>query len=68
MKFYPPRSPRDLVSRPRLRDRRVRGTTSKLMPVSAPVGFGKSTVLLNDLGALERGAVLVLDDYAAEGA
>ena len=44
-KFYPPRPPRDLVRRPRLRDSLVRGTTSKLMLVSAPVGFGKSTVL-----------------------
>jgi LuxR family transcriptional regulator, maltose regulon positive regulatory protein len=44
-KFYPPRLPRDLVPRPRLRDRLVRGTTSKLMLVSAPAGFGKSTLL-----------------------
>ena len=44
-KLYPPRSPRDLVPRPRLRDSLVRGTTSKLMLVSAPAGFGKSTML-----------------------
>jgi LuxR family transcriptional regulator, maltose regulon positive regulatory protein len=44
-KFYPPRSPRALVPRPRLRDSLVRGTVSKLMLVSAPAGFGKSTLL-----------------------
>ena len=44
-KFYPPRSPRDLVPRPRLRDSLVRGTASKLILVSAPAGFGKSTLL-----------------------
>jgi LuxR family transcriptional regulator, maltose regulon positive regulatory protein len=44
-KFYPPRSPRALVPRPRLRDSLVRGTASKLMLVSAPAGFGKSTLL-----------------------
>jgi hypothetical protein len=37
-KFYPPRLPRDLVPRPRLRDSLVRGTTSKLMLASAPAG------------------------------
>ncbi len=65
-KFYPPRSPRALVPRPRLRDRLVRGTTSKLMVVSAPAGFGKSTLLAQWLdewldaeraaGATERSA------------
>ena len=44
-KFYPPRLPRDLVPRPRLHDRLVRGTTAKLMLVSAPAGFGKSIML-----------------------
>jgi LuxR family maltose regulon positive regulatory protein len=44
-KFYPPRSARALVPRPRLRDSLVRGTASKLMLVSAPAGFGKSTLL-----------------------
>ena len=51
-KFYPPRAPRDLVPRPRLRDRLVRGTTSKLMLVSAPAGFGKSTMLAQWLDEL----------------
>ena len=50
-KFYPPRSPRDLVLRPRLRDSLVRGTTAKLILVSAPAGFGKSTVLAQWLDA-----------------
>ena len=44
-KLYVPRSTRALVPRPRLRDSLVRGTTSKLMLVSAPAGFGKSTLL-----------------------
>jgi LuxR family maltose regulon positive regulatory protein len=50
-KFYPPRSPRDLVPRPRLRDSLDRGTRSKLMLVSAPAGFGKSTMLAQWLDA-----------------
>jgi LuxR family transcriptional regulator, maltose regulon positive regulatory protein len=44
-KFYPPRSPRKLVPRPRLRDSLVGGTAAKLMLVSAPAGFGKSTLV-----------------------
>jgi LuxR family maltose regulon positive regulatory protein len=44
-KFYPPTSPRVLVPRPRLRDGLVRGTAAKLMLVSAPAGFGKSTLV-----------------------
>jgi LuxR family maltose regulon positive regulatory protein len=44
-KFYPPSSARALVPRPRLRDSLARGTASKLMLVSAPAGFGKSTLL-----------------------
>jgi LuxR family maltose regulon positive regulatory protein len=44
-KFYPPRSPLALVPRPRLRDSLARGTATKLMLVSAPAGFGKSTLV-----------------------
>ncbi|MDQ1616346.1 MAG: hypothetical protein QOJ60_2285, partial [Actinomycetota bacterium] len=44
-KLYVPRSPRALVPRPRLRDSLVHGTASKLLLVSAPAGFGKSTLL-----------------------
>ena len=44
-KFYAPRRPKGLVSRPHLTDRVQRGTRSKLTLVSAPAGFGKSTLL-----------------------
>jgi LuxR family maltose regulon positive regulatory protein len=50
-KLYLPRSPRGLVSRPRLRERLDRGATSTLMLVSAPAGFGKSTLLAEWLAA-----------------
>jgi LuxR family maltose regulon positive regulatory protein len=50
-KLYVPRSQRGLVPRPRLSERLDRGTASKLMLVSAPAGFGKSTLLAEWLAA-----------------
>ena len=50
-KLYVPRSPRALVPRPRLRELMDRGATSRLMLVSAPAGFGKTTVLAEWLAA-----------------
>jgi LuxR family maltose regulon positive regulatory protein len=44
-KLYVPRSRRGLVPRPRLSERLDRGTASKLTLVSAPAGFGKTTLL-----------------------
>ena len=44
-KLYVPRWRTGLVSRPRLIDRLDKGTERKLTLVSAPAGFGKSTVL-----------------------
>ncbi|HBW20745.1 MAG: hypothetical protein ACLQK8_14230 [Streptosporangiaceae bacterium] len=51
MKVYVPRSRRDLVPRPRLSERLDRGTASKLMLVSAPAGFGKTTLITEWLAA-----------------
>jgi LuxR family maltose regulon positive regulatory protein len=50
-KLYVPRSRRGLVPRPRLSERLERGTESKLTLVSAPAGFGKTTVLTEWLTA-----------------
>src|ERR1019366_8821514 len=50
-KFYVPRSRRGLVPRPRLSERLDRGTASKLTLVSAPAGFGKTTLLTEWLAA-----------------
>ncbi len=50
-KLYVPRSPRGLVPRPRLSERLDRGTASKLMLVSAPAGFGKTSLLAEWLAA-----------------
>ena len=50
-KLYVPRSRRDLVPRPRLSERLDRGTASKLTLVSAPAGFGKTTLLTEWLAA-----------------
>lgn len=50
-KFYVPRSRRGLVPRPRLSERLDRGAASKLMLVSAPAGFGKTTLLAQWLTA-----------------
>jgi LuxR family maltose regulon positive regulatory protein len=50
-KFYVPKWRRGLVPRPRLSDRLNRGTESKLTLVSAPAGFGKTTLLADWLAA-----------------
>src|SRR6187200_95087 len=50
-KFYVPRSRRGLVPRPRLTERLDRGAASTLMIVSAPAGFGKTTLLAEWLAA-----------------
>jgi LuxR family maltose regulon positive regulatory protein len=50
-KLYVPRSGRGLVPRPRLSERLDRGTASKLTLVSAPAGFGKTTLLTEWLAA-----------------
>lgn len=46
-KLFPPAAPRELVSRPRLLERLEAGKASGLTLISAPAGFGKTT-LLND--------------------
>ena len=50
-KLYVPRSRRGLVLRPRLSERLDRGMASKLVLVSAPAGFGKTTLLTEWLAA-----------------
>jgi LuxR family maltose regulon positive regulatory protein len=50
-KLYVPRSRRGLVLRPRLSERLDRGTAPKLVLVSAPAGFGKTTLLTEWLAA-----------------
>jgi LuxR family transcriptional regulator, maltose regulon positive regulatory protein len=50
-KFYVPRPRRGLVLRPRLSERLDRGAASNLMLVSAPAGFGKTTLLTEWLAA-----------------
>jgi len=52
-KLYAPRRPKGLVSRSHLTDRVRRGTQSKLTLVSAPAGFGKSTLLAEWLGGAQ---------------
>ncbi len=50
-KFYVPRSRRSPVPRPRLSERLDRGAAARLMLVSAPAGFGKTTLLTEWLAA-----------------
>ena len=49
-KLFVPHLRRGLVARPRLRERLRRGAESKLTLVSAPAGFGKTTLLAEWLG------------------
>ncbi|MGD0608978.1 MAG: BTAD domain-containing putative transcriptional regulator, partial [Streptosporangiaceae bacterium] len=64
-KFYVPRSRRGLVPRPRLSERLDRGAAARLTLVSAPAGFGKTTLLTEWLAAgpagQRRAAWLSLD-------
>src|SRR5688500_15560867 len=50
-KLYVPRRRGDLVLRPRLSERLSRASQSKLTLVSAPAGFGKTTLLTQCLAA-----------------
>jgi LuxR family transcriptional regulator, maltose regulon positive regulatory protein len=54
-KFYSPRPPRSVVARPRLTERLNRVVESKLALVSAPAGFGKTTLLAEWLAAARDG-------------
>ena len=51
-KLFHPRPRPGLVARSRLRERLHRGLVSKLMLVSAPAGFGKTTVLVDWLASV----------------
>lgn len=50
-KLYIPRLRPDVVARPRLSERLRRGANSKLTLISAPAGFGKTTLLTEWLAA-----------------
>jgi LuxR family maltose regulon positive regulatory protein len=54
-KLYVPRPRRGLVARPRLIERLNRGAESKLTLISAPAGFGKSTLVAEWLAADSTG-------------
>src|ERR671937_2733524 len=60
-KLYVPRRRRGLVPRPRLTERLNHGTESKLTLVSAPAGFGKTTLLAEWLADTRAAAWLSLD-------
>ena len=53
-KLHVPRPRRGLVARPRLSERLSRGAESALTLVSAPAGFGKTTLLTEWLGGRRR--------------
>jgi LuxR family maltose regulon positive regulatory protein len=50
-KLYIPKLRRSLVARPRLSGRLRRGAESRLLLISAPAGFGKTTLLAEWLAA-----------------
>jgi LuxR family maltose regulon positive regulatory protein len=55
-KLFLPRPRRGLVARPRLRERLHRGLASRLMLVSAPAGFGKTTLLVDWMASVVAGS------------
>ena len=55
-KLYIPKWRPGLVSRPRLIERMHQGIERKLMLISAPAGFGKTTLLAEWLAATPAGA------------
>jgi len=55
-KLYAPRARPGLVPRPRLIERLTQGTQGKLTLVSAPAGFGKTTLLAEWLATFGAGA------------
>jgi LuxR family transcriptional regulator, maltose regulon positive regulatory protein len=70
-KFHVPRRHRALVPRPRLNERLDRGAESALTLVSAPAGFGKTTLLAEWLAASPTGrpvAWLSLDEDDGQAA
>jgi LuxR family maltose regulon positive regulatory protein len=58
-KLYAPRTGTNLVSRPRLHSYLDEGLTRKLTLVSAPAGFGKSTLVADWIATLDRPAVWI---------
>ncbi len=54
-KFYVPKLRRGVVARPRLSERLSRGAESKLTLISAPAGFGKTTLVAEWLAAAPAG-------------
>jgi LuxR family maltose regulon positive regulatory protein len=70
-KLYIPRPRRSLVARPRLSERLRRAAVSRLTLVSAPAGFGKTTLLAEWLAASPAGrsvAWLSLDESDRQAA
>src|SRR5207244_176997 len=63
-KIYRPKLRRGLVQRPRLSERLNRGAESKLMLVSAPAGFGKTTLLAGWLDLFKHSAAWVSLDQS----
>ena len=54
-KLYVPKLRRSVVVRPRLHERLSRGAESKLTLISAPAGFGKTTLVAEWLAAVPAG-------------
>ncbi len=64
-KLYVPRARANLVERPRL-TQQIAASSSKLVLISAPPGFGKTT-LLSEWGAPARTASELQSEVAAAG-
>ena len=66
-KFYLPRPRRSLIDRPRLSGRLNRDSDARLTLISAPAGFGKTTLLTAWLAAMATETRAVATDEASRG-
>ncbi len=63
-KIQPPRTSDKLIDRPRLREKLDQGLRRKLVLVSAPAGYGKTTLLVSWLRDVERTVAWIsLDEH-----
>jgi LuxR family maltose regulon positive regulatory protein len=62
-KLHIPPACQNIVHRPALYEKLNLGLTRKLVLISAPAGFGKTSLLINEILNVNQNFLLVLDDF-----